>query len=144
MNTQHHIIMHSLLAVFLIAGLSAFTNDSESSELSDFLFVVNTTNDQILLNCKKGCAWTELSFSAKTNGNYQAVDQFGMTTTETSKIVEDSSDLSEFLFKIQKTNNGISLLGLEGSAWTELSFSCYAYNCGQAVDQYGMTNIDSN
>ena len=144
MKIQHQIITLSLLTVFLIAGLTAFTNDSERSELSEFLFIVNTTNNQIVLSCEKGCAWSELSFSAATNESYQAVDQYGMTTSEARESVEGSADLSEFMFKIRKTEDGVSLMGLEGSAWTELSFRCPAYNCGQAVNQYGMTSMESN
>jgi len=144
MKIQHHFITLSLLAVLLITGLSAFTIDSERSELSEFLFTVNTTNDQIILTCKKGCSWSELTFSAEATGNYQAIDQFGMTTSKDRESIEGSADLSEFMFKIRKKTNGVSLMGLEGSAWTELSFSCPAYSCEQAVNQYGMTSLESN
>lgn len=44
------------------------------------------------------------------------------------------------LFTLEKTKNGLSLKGIEGTAWTDLSFSCPDSRCDQAIDQKGMTN----
>jgi hypothetical protein len=45
------------------------------------------------------------------------------------------------LFTITKTNDGIVLKGIEGTAWTDLSFSL-SENGRQAIDQFGMTKLN--
>jgi hypothetical protein len=54
---------------------------------------------------------------------------------------EEDQNLANFLFTIEKTENGISLVGMEGTSWKTLSFSL-AKNARQAIDQNGMTIVD--
>lgn len=52
-----------------------------------------------------------------------------------------SSDIKVFKIKIEKTDNGLKLLSLEGSAWLDLSFSL-PDDKPQAIDEYGMTKLN--
>jgi len=54
---------------------------------------------------------------------------------------QSSTDLKEFKISIEKTDNGLKMQGLKGSAWVDLSFSL-ANNKPQAIDEYGMTQLD--
>ena len=52
-----------------------------------------------------------------------------------------STDLKDFKVIIEKTENGIELKGIEGTAWTELKFSL-AENKKQAINQFRMTSLN--
>ncbi|MEX0929768.1 MAG: hypothetical protein WD266_08665 [Balneolales bacterium] len=143
MKSQFYkIISLALITVLAITGLSVYANEAETEDLSDFLIIVNTTDEEIMLKCVQGCAWKKLRFSSSLGNSYQAVDQYGMTN-EAGKVFKEKSDQLEFMFKIRKTENGVSFKGKKGTAWKALSFSCLA-SCDQAVNQYGMTHLDSN
>ena len=61
---------------------------------------------------------------------------------ELNNISSDKdSNLVDFMFTITKTENGIVLKGIEGTAWTDLSFSLLE-NRKQAIDQFGMTKLN--
>ncbi|MGI6756962.1 MAG: hypothetical protein ACOX32_03500 [Bacteroidaceae bacterium] len=84
----------------------------------------------------KGSAWAELSFNLAKNKS-QAIDEYGMTQLEEVSTNKDPK-LADYLFIITKTKDGITLTGIEGTAWKELSFSLRK-NSRQAIDQFGMT-----
>lgn len=134
-------LLNLTFCAVLILG-STFGVDAQKevqNKLAKFLIVVETTDNDIRLTCREGCAWVELSFNSSINWNPQAVDQFGMTTLPRNQIKEDSL-LSNFLFTIKRTKEGISFEGKEGTAWTKLSFGCPGGKCLQPIDQYGMTD----
>ena len=54
-----------------------------------------------------------------------------------------SKESTAFLFSVQKTPDGILLKGLEGCAWTELSFSLVPWGGTQAINQNGMVSLES-
>ena len=63
-----------------------------------------------------------------------------MTELENLSEIKDNN-FADFLFTITKTENGIELKGIEGTAWTELKFSL-AENGKQAINQNGMTRLN--
>ena len=69
---------------------------------------------------------------------FQGINEFGMTEIKRSQSETDENS-PKLLFTITKTNNGISLKGLKGTAWTDLSFSL-ENSQKQMIDQFGMTN----
>lgn len=50
----------------------------------------------------------------------------------------NNSDLADFLFTIQKIGNKLNFNGIEGTAWTELSFYISPQE-KQAINHMGMT-----
>lgn len=50
---------------------------------------------------------------------------------------------SKFLILIETTNERLKLIGLEGAAWKELTFTL-KQDQPQAIDQYGMTSLNKN
>ncbi len=107
------------------------------TELSKFMILIETGVNGIKLKGIEGCAWKELSFNVPFAEKAQAIDQYGMTQNRTK---EESAN-SSFLFTITRTDNGIALEGIKGTAWIKLSFSCNG-NCQQAINQNGMTGND--
>jgi hypothetical protein len=142
MNTKRQLtIIGITVAILSLTAFSDFDSSiARTVEVSKFLILIQNTDNGLKLKCEEGCAWKELSFSLKDD-KFQAVDQYGMTTIDRDKPSDDDK-LSNFLFEIQRTKNGISFGGKEGTAWTKLNFSCPDNKCNQYIDQYGMTTKD--
>jgi hypothetical protein len=100
---------------------------------------VENTENGIKMQSIEGGAWINLSFSIK-NDQPQAIDEYGLTELEKISPKKDTN-LADFLFTITKTEKGIVLKGIEGTAWTDLSFSLTEKE-KQAIDQFGMTKLN--
>ena len=135
-----NLITNSLIAVFVLTASSELiAQEKKSNDLKNFKVVVEKTDNGIKMQSIEGSAWIDLSFSIN-NDRPQAIDEYGMT--ELNKISsEKDSNLADFLFTITKTENGFILKGIEGTAWTDLSFSLLE-NGKQAIDQFGMTKLN--
>ena len=128
-----------MAAFVLTASSELIAQEKKADDLKSFKVVVEKTENGIKMQSIKGSAWVDLSFSIN-NDKPQAIDEYGMT--ELNKISSDKdSNLTNFLFTITKTENGIVLKGIEGTAWTDLSFSLLK-NGKQAIDQFGMTKLN--
>ena len=132
--------LNTLIALFVLTASSELVaQEKKSDDLKNFKVVVEKTDNGIKMQSVEGSAWIDLSFSIN-NDKPQAIDEYGMT--ELNKISsEKDSNLADFLFTITKTENGIVLKGIEGTAWTDLSFSLLE-NGKQAIDQFGMTKLN--
>jgi hypothetical protein len=111
--------------------------EKKSTDLKDFKIVIEKTKNGIKMQSFKGSAWINLTFSINNNST-QAIDEYGMTTLDQISSEKDVN-LADFLFTISKTENGIALKGIEGTAWTDLSFSL-SENGKQEINQFGMVN----
>ena len=134
------LITNTLMAAFVLTASSELiAQEKKADDLKSFKVVVEKTENGIKMQSIEGSAWVDLSFSIN-NDKPQAIDEYGMT--ELNKISSDKdSNLTNFLFTITKTENGIVLKGIEGTAWTDLSFSLLK-NGKQAIDQFGMTKLN--
>ena len=129
--------LNTLIALFVLTASSELVaQEKKSDNLKNFKVVVEKTDNGIKMQSVKGSAWIDLSFSIN-NDKPQAIDEYGMTVLNKISSEKDSN-LADFLFTITKTENGIVLKGIEGTAWTDLSFSLLE-NGKQAIDQFGMT-----
>ncbi len=109
-------------------------------KVSKFFIIVETSGDEIKLTCNDGCAWNQLSFSSSIESDPQGVDQYGMTTLPRNLIKKDLF-LSNFLFTIKRTNEGVSLEGKEGTAWTTLNYGCPGGKCFKPIDGWGTSDL---
>lgn len=77
---------------------------------------------------------------------FKAITLFVLFSIGISFIASAQNRASEeptgFLFSVQKTHDGILLKGLEGCAWTELSFSLVQSGT-KTINQYGMVALES-
>lgn len=134
-----------ILSSTVLIGLLFFTATSElialedKAELKDFKIIIEKTDNGIKMKSTEGSAWIDLSFSLN-DYRAQAVDEYGMTDLDNVSQNKDKN-LADFLFTITRTENGIELKGIEGTAWTELKFSL-AENKKQAINQFGMTSLN--
>ena len=127
-----------LLFVFT-TSLELGAQEKKSTDLKDFKLVVEKTESGVKMQGIKGTAWIDLSFTIN-NDRPQGIDEYGMTDLDNVSS-NKGSNLADFLFTITRTDKGIELKGIEGTAWTDLSFSL-AENGKQAIDQKGMTKLD--
>jgi len=130
----------SLITAFVLTVSSGLiAQEKKSNNLKSFKVVVEKTDDGIKMQSIDGSAWVDLAFSIK-NDRPQAIDEYGMTNLNKVSSEKDSN-LAGFLFTITKTKNEIILKGIEGTAWTDLSFSL-SVNGKQAIDELGMTKLN--
>lgn len=134
-------IKFNLVIAFFVLffGSELLAQQNKSTQLKDFKIVLETTENGIKMKSVEGSAWIDLKFSINTD-RPQAIDEYGMTELDKFSSEKDSN-LADFLFTITKTENGIALKGIEGTAWTDLSFSL-TRNGKQVIDQFGMTKLN--
>lgn len=122
-----------LLTAIVCAGLpsSVFSQ----ADMPGFSIRIYKTLDGLRLTCEEGCAWTELNWTSR-GSSAKTVNQNGMVGRKKKAAQGTGSDA--FRFRIKKTRTGISLTGEQGTAWTELNFTCPEKTCDQQIDQNGM------
>lgn len=128
-----------ILTISLMGCSSLKNTEQKSSELKEFKVIVEKTDNGIKMQSVKGSAWVKMAFRLN-NYQPQAIDEYGMTELKKNSLDKDAN-LADFLFTISKTENGIVLKGIEGTAWTDLTFSLDE-NGKQAIDQFGMTKLN--
>ncbi|WP_420602335.1 hypothetical protein [Flagellimonas sp.] len=132
--------LNVLIATLFLAITSGLTAQEEkSADIKDFKVVIEKTDDGIKMQGVNGSVWSDLSFSLNKN-RPQAIDEYGMTDLNKVSTNKDPR-FTDFLFTITKTDHGIELKGIQGTAWSSLSFSL-AENQKQAIDQNGMTKLN--
>ena len=129
------------LFALLILGTSSrgLAQEDVHVKVAKFSILVETAGDEIKLSCSEGCAWKKLSFTSSVKKDAQAVDQFGMTTIPRNVLKEDPL-ISNFLFTIKRTIDGVTLEGKEGTIWPSLTFDCPGGNCKRPIDGWGMAD----
>ena len=130
------LFLQMLIAYFMIAMRSeSMTQGQNSTDFKAFKITIEKTADGLRLQSLEGSAWIDLSFDIK-NYNPQAIDEYGMTRLGKVSKIKDPN-LADYLFTITKTQDGITLKGIEGTAWKEVTFSLQN-NAKQSIDQFGM------
>ncbi|MCP4484554.1 MAG: hypothetical protein GY823_08350 [Flavobacteriaceae bacterium] len=139
LTTNKTIVNLIIVALFLGASSVITAQEKKSIDLKDFKIIVEKTDNGLKMKSLEGSAWIDLSFNLQ-NDQQQAIDEYGMTELNEVSSNKDSNP-ADFLFIITKTNSGIKLKGIEGTAWVELSFTL-TKNKKQVFNQYGVTIIN--
>ncbi|WP_339611985.1 hypothetical protein [uncultured Planktosalinus sp.] len=136
----HRIVMCVAFFVFL-SGITSqiVAQNQKDNSIPNFLIEIEKTNNTVKLVCLSGCNWKELHYTTTNANLLQAIDQYGMTELSKRDRIELEGESNNFLFTVEQHNSTITLSGIEGTAWKELSFSCKLNNCKQTIDQFGMT-----
>ncbi len=125
------------ITVILLAGCG---QKETKKEKIGFKIQIESNVDGIKLIGKEGCAFTELYFTL-TQDKVEKFNQNGMVIEENAEI-ENAENISNFLITIVKSNEEITLSGLEGTSWKSLSFSCPELGCTQLIDENGMQSMN--
>ena len=129
------------LGILIIGTITFYANsifmkqNYRTTESSDFVIYVKTNDNKIIMKCEKGCAWKELTYTINKKNETQVVDEYGVTLLK-NHLDKKNASLAGFLFKVEKTKQGLKLKGIEGTAWIELSFSLRE-NRFQKIDNLG-------
>ncbi len=136
-TTFKSLLTKSIIAVILLTLSSEImAQEKSSSDLKNFKITIEKTDNGLKMHSSEGSAWINLNFNLVYN-KPQAIDEYGMTQLGKVSSNKDSK-LADYLITITKTKDGISLTGIEGTAWKELSFTL-SKNGKQMIDQFGMT-----
>lgn len=127
----------TFIALFVMTVSSELiAEEKNSTDLKEFKITIEKTDNGLKMQSDKGSAWIDLSISLGNN-KLQAIDEYGMT--QLGKVATNKNPkLADYLFTITETKDGVTLTGIEGTAWKELSFSLQK-NGRQVIDQFGMT-----
>jgi hypothetical protein len=106
-----------------------------NDDFAYFKIAIVKTHDGIKMKSHEGSVWQELGFSTPQYKSH-AIDKFGMKY-QSSDGNEKKSVKEDYLFSISKTNYGIELKGIKGTAWKELKFTL-SEGTAQLIDNYGM------
>lgn len=124
-----------LLVVLLVfTGCSGINSKADAKNLDGFKILIEKTDEGIALKGMEGTAWTNLEFSSNPD-KAQLVNERGMASVKDA--ANSSDNLADFLIETSRTPEGVSLKGLEGTAWTNLSFTI-AEGGRQMVSETGM------
>lgn len=125
------------LPLIILIFLPSQILSQEKTETKDFLVIVEQSNaNKVKLECKEGCAWKKLTYSVSKDSEAQPIDEFGMTDFKNVNLKKDPN-LSNFLFTIEKIDNMYKFKGVEGTAWTDLSFTILPKE-KQGINKLGM------
>lgn len=120
--TSNTIAIYSgFLVLLVLLNINSFAQDKSISKPKEFSISVEKVGSTVLkFKCPSKCAWLEFSFNTKYEPA-QLVDEFGMTSIQRSGRMKDSR-LADFLFSVDLKGNEVTLKGLHGTNWKELSF----------------------
>lgn len=139
-NLTVTLIKLSLMAFIFVGTNSLMAQDIKPGDLKDFKLVVENTKTGFNMQSIEGTAWKKLSFNLNTN-QAQGIDEYGMTDLDQVSPKKDAN-LADFLFTITKTNKGVELKGIEGTAWETLSMTLSFDGEKFIVDQFGIKTIN--
>jgi len=134
-NLKTRLISMAIAALVLTACVEGKSQEKKSKDVKPFKIVLQKTEDGIKMKSQAGSAWIDLAFAVATE-HPQAIDEYGMTKLN-NVSADKNPKLADYLFTITKTEDAIVLKGMEGTAWTDLSFSL-GKNEQQVIDQLGM------
>lgn len=120
-KTRKVLLIIFAISSFLTYGPVLSAQENEPEGIKEFRITLEITKEGIRMVSPKDSAWTEISFSLGPN-KAQAVDEYGMTEMGKVSIQKDAA-LADYLFTVTITEDGITLIGLEGTSWAELSFA---------------------
>ena len=128
------------MCALLILGTSSslFSQEDVYVKVAKFSILVETSFDEIKLTCSEGCVWKELIFISSIFSVPQAIDQYGKTTFPRNSNYKESLH-AKFLFTINRTQEGVSLEGKEGTMWKSLTFECAGDKCFRRIDGWGIS-----
>ena len=128
-----------LFTLIFTLSPSNLLGQEQEKEYKDFKITVQKTKEGVKLRSSKGSAWLTLSFTLATDET-QAIDEYGMTRV--GRVYNKKNpELADFLFTLTKTEEGILLKGITGTAWTELRFPLQGGQ-KQRFNAYGMTKLN--
>lgn len=124
--------------ILVLASGCGGDGGSQGTGPENFAIRVGLDGSGVELTCERGCAWRTLGFGPLGIGEAKAVDNYGMTGVDRARTEDESAGVP-FRFTVERTEQGVRLTGVDGTAWRELAFSCRPRACNQAIDRNGMT-----
>ncbi len=139
------LLVVALLFVIFIKTFDSrpVTQKEKIADLKGFTITIEMTERGVKLHSLEGSAWLDLELYPLTK-RALAFDEYGMAAASDSgmtdfvkPVTDFDPNLADYLIAIAKTENGVVLKGLEGTAWKTLSFTLQVGD-KQSINQNGM------
>uniref|UniRef100_UPI00404ABC4A hypothetical protein n=1 Tax=Fulvivirga sp. TaxID=1931237 RepID=UPI00404ABC4A len=121
MSSNASRIILGCIVLLILLNTKTFAQDSKPIKVKEFNITIEKVNSTVLkLKCPHDCAWIEINFDSKSEP-MQLIDEYGQTTVGQSRTTIDKR-LADFLFSVDLKGNEVTLKGLHGTNWKELTF----------------------
>jgi hypothetical protein len=137
-STIIQIFKRSLVVILVLTvNWDIAGQEKDSANLNEFKINIERTGNGFKMYSDAGSAWIDLEFKLGNNRT-KVINQYGMTELANVSTNKDSK-FTDYLFTISRRNNRITVIGIKGTAWKELSFSL-EINDNQFINHLGMIN----
>ncbi len=121
----------------LIISVVSYSLYSQN-DIAGYDIIINRNETGIELNCTMGCAWRNLSISNMDKST--TIDAQGMLEDGEERDISDIT-LAPFKIKLDYSNDMLTLMGIEGTAWEQLEINS-PMNRPVHVNHAGMLSIE--
>ncbi len=129
---------YRLLFLAILSSNFLIANAQEDQEdVDSFSFRLVSTPGYIELKSEDGCEWLTLSFSLWETSDAVLINQVGMLGPHNGDISEHL-EKSNFLIKLDRTENGLHLHSFLGTEWTEHKVTCEEEYCSIQIHSQGI------
>jgi hypothetical protein len=117
MKTNPFLLTKVLFLLLALAVSSSLYAQETTEKTAEFKWEIKVDKNRITIQCQEGCTYQNLAFSSNRT---VTINQSGMVELAKNPSEESSSD---FLITYAKKGNKVTLKGLKGVAWTDLTFT---------------------
>ena len=121
-----------LLAVITFLAGPAVPSATQSS-VANFSVTIEVTPTGWAARCDSGCAWRELAFECRVACD-AIIDSNGLVTAATLR-----PSTASFRMVLVRGPRGIVAHSRQGTAWSQLGWSCENTGCSAEVTGYGVS-----
>lgn len=115
----------------LIVLIGSIMSYSYTEKSDNFKIKFSKSNSSIIMNSNIGCSWNILSVKKKSFH----LNQFGIVNVE--KDI-DAYSSSEFIISVKRSYSKITLKGMKGTNWKDLSFNLSSKKSSIIVTENGI------
>lgn len=135
MKTNSTTLFNTRNLLILFFGIIIHFETIAQNHSKEFEIEITNTKSGFELTSNQGSRWLSLSFS-NTKFKTENIDEEGMVGSRVDTVPVEN-EFADYLITISKENDKITLIGVKGTSWKELSFKL-PLNKTQKINQDGM------
>ena len=124
------------IILFILSAFSGFAQEANTT-VEDFEIKFEYHYNKVFLTASNGTNWLELQFNFFPNEDAKLIDNVGVSTYS-DELFDKLKGERTFIFTLKRTKDGFALVGLKGTAWKDLSFSCDENYCKRTLTERGV------
>ena len=135
MITNSIILFNTRNLLILFFGIIIHFEAIAQNHSKEFEIEITNTKSGFELRSNQGSRWLNLSFS-NTKFKTENIDEEGMVGSRVDTVPTDN-EYADYLITFSKKNDIVTLIGVKGTSWKELSFKL-PLNQTQKINQDGI------